>query len=302
MKNKCFICQKEFENDGSLHRHLKAHKISTENYYKQFFPRFDLLTREPIPFKTVEQYFETDFLTRESLAVWFKQQLLDTQKDYIIKFLLKFKVKRGNLAPNQVELRSLITPSVLTCEKVFNKPFDILCEELGFIKRYNYAIKPAINKNQKIKITIDTREQQELFISNAEILKSKLDIGDITGREEFYSGIFIERKSGSDFISTFSELERFEREIQRARELNTYIVVLIEESYDKMLHFEKFFEHGKPALVWHNIRYLSRKYDNLQFLFVKNRIIAAQMVKNIILMGREVKNLDLQYLLDKNLI
>lgn len=273
--------------------------MTLELYYTRFFPRYDLYSQEPIRFKTCEQYFETDFLSRENLANWFKSQPLEKQKEFVTKNLLKFKGKRGDLAPNQVELRSLICPSVITCEKVWEKPFHVFCQDLFMTKRYEYGIKlDKFDKNILMKLFIDTREQQPLEFENVITIKSKLDIGDYCGAEEFFSRVFIDRKSGSDFISTFSDIERFEKELQRAKDLDNYIVVLVEEPFEKMLHFDKFFEHGKVALVWHNVRSLSRKFDNLQFLFVKDRKVAAQMVKNVVFLGQKVKTLDLQYCYD----
>ena len=57
----CKVCQKEFENDASLHRHLRAHSLRKVEYYQKYFPRYDLHTGDIIKFKSKEQYFSSDF-------------------------------------------------------------------------------------------------------------------------------------------------------------------------------------------------------------------------------------------------
>jgi hypothetical protein len=57
----CKFCNKDFDNDKSLHAHLKSHKISVSDYYQHYYPRKDLLTGELIEFKNKDQYFESDF-------------------------------------------------------------------------------------------------------------------------------------------------------------------------------------------------------------------------------------------------
>ena len=70
----CKVCQKEFENDASLHRHLRAHSLRKVEYYQKYYPRYDLHTGDIIKFKSKEQYFSSDFNSRLSLKHWLKKQ------------------------------------------------------------------------------------------------------------------------------------------------------------------------------------------------------------------------------------
>jgi len=63
--NSCKICSEQFESEKSLHMHLRSHKITLAEYYTQYYPRENLLTGEPLPFKNKEQYFDRDFANRK---------------------------------------------------------------------------------------------------------------------------------------------------------------------------------------------------------------------------------------------
>src|SRR5690606_30707682 len=84
-------------------------------------------------------------------------------------------------------------------------------------------------------IAVDTREQKELRF-DCKTVKLKNDIGDYTALSEYHSNVFIDRKNPNDFISTLSGgFERFEREVERAENLHSYLVVLCEWPLSKML-------------------------------------------------------------------
>src|SRR4051812_17404441 len=133
--SKCKICAADFESDATLHRHLRSHKILTENYYKTHYARCDLLTGEPLPFKHKYQYFTTDFLNRENLRIWFDKQTHGKKLNYCENLLIRRRqLKEIKYTPSQVELRSLISPSIPTYNKLFGNYWD-LCEKIGFINK-----------------------------------------------------------------------------------------------------------------------------------------------------------------------
>ena len=57
----------------------------------------------------------------------------------------------------------------------------------------------------------------------------KLDFGDYTAAGDYYTYTYIDRKSEGDLKSTLSSgnLDRFKRELERAREFNSYVFVVI---------------------------------------------------------------------------
>ena len=61
---------------------------------------------------------------------------------------------------------------------------------------------------------------------NGESEMLKLDIGDYTALGEYYDYTFVDRKSGNDLQGTVGKhnIERFEREIERAQEMGAYLV------------------------------------------------------------------------------
>ena len=59
--NVCKICSQEFESEKKLHMHLRSHKVTLAEYYVEHYPRKNLYTGEPLPFKNKDQYFGKDF-------------------------------------------------------------------------------------------------------------------------------------------------------------------------------------------------------------------------------------------------
>ena len=61
MSYKCKECGQEFKSERSLHAHLKKHGLTMGEYYTKHFPRYNLLTKDPLPFKNKADYFSKDF-------------------------------------------------------------------------------------------------------------------------------------------------------------------------------------------------------------------------------------------------
>lgn len=296
----CAIDNKVFDNEKDLHNHLKKLKVKQGDYYAKYFPRKDLFTGEQIPYKSRDQYFNTDFTEKTNMKNWFKANP-EKAKEYAKALLLKRKAEKNLIYPPcETELRSIMIPAAHWFVETFGS-YNKICEELGFKIQYSNEFDkieyPPLPKNAVI--ICDTREQKELDIDFPTV-EQKLDVGDygLAGKND--SKIYIERKSLNDFVGTLSGgYERFEKEIVRAKNSGSYIVILVEADINQALGFNYLphmkFTKASPAFIFKNLRELLHKYDNIQPLFVKNRKIASEMVIKILSLGEEVKKIDLQF-------
>ena len=109
----CKICSQQFADEKSLHMHLRSHKITLAEYYTQYYPRNNLLTGEPLPFKNKEQYFDRDFANRKQLLDWCAKTPDAQVKEYILE-LLDRRIKRKDLkfGPSHLELKTSDMPTV----------------------------------------------------------------------------------------------------------------------------------------------------------------------------------------------
>ncbi|NBP56644.1 hypothetical protein EBU71_08955, partial [bacterium] len=120
---------------------------------------------------------------------------------------------------------------------------------------------------------------------------------------------YVERKSLSDFISTLSSnnIERFNNEIFKAKINNSYLVVIVEEKMANALSF-KYLPHinkkikATPEFIFHNLRELMQKYENLQFLFVDGRNEMKRVIEAIFASENFYKEVDLQLAYDLKLL
>ena len=102
-------------------------------------------------------------------------------------------------------------------------------------------------------------------------------------------------------------LERFEKEIIRAKDENINLIVLVEDTLSHAVSF-KYLPHiskkikATPEYIFHNVRQLIQKYPHIQFLFVGGRKEAARVVKKIFFSGCSYKKIDLQYAYDTKVL
>ena len=95
-------------------------------------------TNSIIIYKNKEQYFNTDFNNKNNLKNWLKAQSLEKQKEYCKDFLIKRKEKKGlEYTPSQVELRSVLSPSVIYLQEIFGDYYQF-AGDLGFKNKYIY--------------------------------------------------------------------------------------------------------------------------------------------------------------------
>jgi len=310
---KCKECGKEFETDRQLHAHLKAHGLRMVEYYQKHYPRHDFHTGDIIKFKNKKQYLSSDFNSRTNLRMWLKSQSQTDAKTYCTGLLTKRKEEKELIyTPSQVELRSILSPPIQYHDELFGDYYRF-CSGLGFKNKYQQVTEFIIGQEYtkpEYKIFIDTREQKPLkFTRGIEI--RKLDYGDYAFSSATSTcNCYIERKGLSDFIGTLSGgYERFIKEIERAKENDAQLVILVESKFTSALYFneqrksynkEKVFKKVKatPEFIFHRVRSLIQRYPNIQFLFVNGRKEASRVIEKIFTCGCFYKKVDLQLAYD----
>ena len=305
MDFKCQVCGAETGSFSTLHRHIKKdHGLIPRDYYPLFFNRRDLFDGELIEFKDIKQYFSTNFNSKYNFLKWIAPGGKEVQ-DYSINILKeRAQEKETNLIPSHVELKSLFAPHVNDYITLFNglEGFKDTLEQ-NSLKLKLEPVKPEF-KAGLMKIFVDTREQAPLTWPSSEV--KKLIVGDYCPSEEFFSGIFVERKSLYDLAGTLTAgLDRFKREIERAAELGLYLVVVTESSFVDAFDYSpknSFSQRIGGAYLFNKIRLLMKDYNNIQFVFAPNRFRSVEMIESIFRMREAARTTDLEWCKDRNLI
>ena len=307
----CKVDGKEFKDEKSLHLSLRGYGLSKVKYYQKYFERRDLLTNELINFKTKEQYLSSDFNDKNNMKKWLKSQPSDKAQEYCRQLLIKRKEsKKLTYSPCQIELRTIMAPSIIFYNKIFKNYYDV-CSEIGLQNKF---VHPENITNQfKNKLTIkdtiyvDTREQSWLKFDTPFEIKT-LPFGDYSCSND-NCGCFIERKSLSDFISTLSvkNYDRFKNEIEKALKNNSYVIVMVEELLTNALSFQYLPHISKkikatPEYIFHNVRELLQNYSNLQFVFVDGRKEMTRVIESIFASKCFYKKIDLQLAYDMKVL
>lgn len=305
----CKICSKVFKSLNGLHKHLHVHNTSIAEYYYKHFPRYDKGNpSDYIIYKNYNQYFTSNFNSRESFILWAAEnEDIEEVKDYCLKEILLRKERKSLVyIPTQVELKSLMLPSYFGLKKIFGsiENFTKECESLGLKRKFDYKTDFQLS-DLPDSIFIDTREQKPLDLPvDTKIMK--LPVGDYCPSTNIFDNVFIERKSVADLFGTLTNgIERFEREIAKAAELDLYLVVLVDGSYAETMDFSSNYGYkGKTngKHIFHEIRDLMFKYDNIQFVFAGSRYRASELMLKIFQLRNQVRTLDLEFLKDLKLI
>ena len=307
----CKVDGKEFKDEKSLHLALKGYGLNKVKYYQKYYERRDLLTKELINFKSKEQYLNSDFNDKNNMKKWLKNQPIEEVKQYCKQLLIKRKELKGlTYSPTQIELRTIMAPSIIFYNQIFQNYYDV-CSSIGLENKFidpNLLINNFKNKlNQKDTIYVDTREQSWLKFNTPFEIKT-LSFGDYTCSND-NCNCFIERKSLSDFISTLSvkNYDRFKNEIEKAKNNNSYIVVMVEETLSNALSFQYLPHISKkikatPEYIFHNVRELLQSYDNIQFLFVDGRKEMTRLIEGIFASKCSYKKIDLQLAYDMKIL
>ena len=307
----CKIDGKEFKDEKSLHFALRGYGLNKEKYYHTYYPKKDLLTGETINFKTKDQYLNSDFNDKNNMKKWLKEQSLDKAQEYCKNLLIKRKKDKNLIySPTQIELRTIMSPSIIFYNKIFNDYYDI-CSSIGlenkFIHPNNITSQFKNKLTTKDTIYVDTREQSWLKFDTPFEIKT-LSFGDYSCSNE-NCNCYIERKSLSDFISTLSvkNFDRFKNEIEKAQKNNSYLIVIVEEKLASALSFQYLPHISKkikatPEYIFHNVRSLIQEYSNLQFLFVDGRNEMKRAIESIFASKCFYSKVDLQLAYDMKLL
>lgn len=303
MNNICEICSLPFFERSHF---WKSHKIKEKDYYEKYLPKQDLLTGEKIEFKNPEQYYLQDFNNKNNLKKFIEEQSLLSSNTYLTQWLKKRKeLKNISYAPTQFEIKSIQFPSIKYINKKYgnNIAYKTMCQSAGLQCLYDYNKVLYFKDYLKQIFLCDTREQTPLDLPDMEI--QKLDVGDYTLEG---SNIYIERKSLNDFIGSLSKgYERLTKELERCKNNNSYLIILIEEKYSNLLSFN-YLPHCRkikatPDFVMHRARGLLNLYpNNLQMLAVEGRKEAARIIQKIFKMENDIKSIDLQFEYDKGIL
>jgi hypothetical protein len=304
MSFKCKVCGEEYETEKGLHIHLKKHKIDLATYYTTYYPRNNLLTGEPLPFKNKEDYFNHDFTTRKQMLKWCQNESKDKVGEYIIK-KLKDRIENKNLkyAPNHLELKISQLPDIDTYKNVFGS-YSKACSKAGVKPLFSKPIIPRFFNDdaefEDLEIMIDTREQKPLIFNSSQDLK--LDFGDYTVAGEDYNYTYVDRKAEQDFKGTLSGgFERFKRELDRVKQFESYLFIVVESDLNKIYKNNMFGPHkSNLKFIYHNMRVLTHEYKGYcQFVFTGNRANSQSIIPKILTLGKSLWNVDLQYYIDR---
>ena len=301
---KCKVCGEEYETEKGLHIHLKKHKIDLATYYTTYYPRNNLLTGEPLPFKNKEDYFNHDFTTRRQMLKWCASESEDKVGEYIIKKLKdRIEKKKLQYAPNHLELKIAQLPDIDTYKRIFGS-YSKACKEAGVKPLFSKPITPKFfnddSEFEDLEIMIDTREQKPLVFNNSQELK--LDFGDYTVAGEDYNYTYIDRKAEQDFKGTMSGgFERFKRELDRVKQFESYLFIVVESDLNKIYKNNMFGPHkSNLKFVYHNMRLLTHEYKGYcQFVFTGNRTNSQSIIPKILTLGKSLWDVDLQYYIDR---
>lgn len=307
MSVKCKICGAEFKSERSLHTHIKAHGILLSEYYITYYPRYNLYTGELIPFKNKEQYFNTFFSNSAELEKW-AATADHEHAQQILLLMLKNRIISKSLqyAPNHLELKLLDLPEIKIYKEFFGS-YNEACRRLQVEPLLNKSIKSKFLKENKnlndIKILIDTREQTPLKFNNSQ--SHKLDFGDYTAAGNHYTKTYIDRKSETDFKSTMTVgFERFRKELQRAKDFESFLYIVTESSIEKIIRNNSFGPHkSNLKFVWHQMRVLSHEFArNCQFIFSGGRKRSENLIPILLGAGEDIWHSDVQFYIDQRIL
>lgn len=303
MSFNCLECNAEFESERSLHAHIKKHDMFLHDYYTKHYARRDLYTKDLLPFKNKEQYFNTYFLNRENQKSFFANK---TNRDWdcssVLMDMLEYKVKDG-IAPSEVELQSYNLPTISTYKRFFNS-YGEACKNVNASPKFSAHIPKDFSNKINAKIFIDTREQQPLDFVNSEAMK--LDLGDYAIENQYFSYTFVDRKSEGDFKSTLSQdnLDRFKRELERARGQSSFIFIVVESDMDQIEKNNTKTSHKcNLSYIYHNMRAIQNEFkDCCQFVFSGSRENSQKLIPRILFHGRKLWNVDLQFYINERIL
>ncbi len=303
----CLECGLDFETRRSLHAHIKAHSMSLGEYYVKNLPRYDLLTGELLPFKNYDNYVITDFRNKKNMYKWIEGVSERQEAEEYCRRAFE-RYMKGNrdikYAPNHL---FLLTHPRLPKFEHFGKQLIVeICEAYGLTLIFDKTANERpdfLSVPKEMSIFIDSREQDPLKFGDIKTVEMKLDFGDYTAVGKDYSYTYVERKSENDFKGTMSAgYERFCRELERCRELGSYMFILIESDFRQIYKNNNKLGKKKTnlAYTWENMRNIIGAYSDVcQFIFSGSRENSSLLVPYLLKNGDSLKRTDLQFFMEK---
>jgi len=304
----CAECKKEFQTRASLHKHIKQHSLDLASYYTKYFPRYNKLTGDPLPFKRFDEYFERDFSTKQQLTKWCTQTDKEEVKNYIIKLLKNRQSKKQrSYAPFHLETKNSFLPSIDIYKDIFGS-YNAACQSIDCEPLYNKNLPKdffATKIPDDFVIAIDTREQKPLTFKQCPTEILKLDIGDYTALGKYYKYTFVDRKSGTDLQTTLGKnnIDRFKREVARAQEMDSYLFVVIESTVEKLIKENKHFNRKTNMdYILRQLKDVAHEYPrSCQFIFTGQRENSSALIPLLLYHGPDIWQTDMQYFIDKKI-
>lgn len=304
----CNKCSNFFSDKEVFLNHIKKdHSLSHKNYFETFVAKKDTVSGNPIVFKSFEQYMLTDFESKANMLKWMKSVDSTISKKFIFDKIKKFsELKSVSIFPSSSELRTISYLPSLRTTNFFFENLNQFIDSTGLTRRYNYNLNELkLNFILQKNIAVDTREQKPIVFKNIQCEKRKIEYGDYSCDDI----LSVERKSLNDLISTLSKgFERFQREIERAKENYGYIVVVVDCDINKFLSFEfsGSLRYGKASseFIFHRFREISRLFpETIQFCFSGGRKESAKLIPLILANTKEIiSKVDMQYVIEKKII
>jgi len=299
----CQECQEVFKSQRSLHAHLKKHNLTVAEYYTTFYPRYNKLNGEPLPFKNKEDYFNNDFSTYQQMIKWCNASDPLEVKEYLGQRLQqRIELKGLEFGPCHLDMRTKKLPPLSFYKRIYGS-YSKACSQYGVEALYNQDLpKDFWEENKEIDnldIFIDTREQKPLKFKNS--TEMKLDFGDYTIGGSHYDYTYVDRKSEADFKSTLGiGYKRFRKELDRSREFNSYLYIVIESDIKKIYKNNHFGPHkSNLTYIFYNMRRIIQDYPRrCQFVFTGSRKNSQELIPKLLYYGRKIWKTDLQYFLD----
>jgi hypothetical protein len=300
MSFNCKECGEDFSSLRSLHHHIKKHDMILGDYYVKHFARKNKLSGNLIEFKNYEDYFERDFASYNQLVEWCDVADQEEVKEYILSLLKKrIQKKEIDYGPSSVELFTSELPPMRVYKRIFGS-YRAACELCGVKPLFGSNLpKEFHNDYRNVNILIDTRERQPLKFRNSKPLK--LDIGDYAVSGQDFQYTYVDRKSLPDFCNTVStEYKRFYRELQRCRQSESFLFIVVEANLYTMREVNKYApKRYNIDYIFHNMRQLQHDFrDCCQFVFSGNRSSSQILIPKLLMLGKKMWNVDVQYFLD----
>ena len=302
MSFNCNECNKEFNGEASLHRHIKMHDMNLADYYTKHFPRKNLLTGDLLPFKNKTDYFNKDFSRYSQLLKWCHSASPEEVKKYCLQKLKKRILDKDlKFGPTHLELLVSELPTIDIYKKFFTS-YSHACREVGVAPMLHRKLPESFFDAAdftNLEIVIDTRENHPLPFEKTK--KFALDFADYTASGSKYDYTFVERKSENDFKGTMSQnFNRFRREISRAKAMDSYVFIVVDSDIKKIKKTNHFAPHqANLKFIFHNMKALCHEFpETCQFIFSGNRTTSMDLIQRILYFGRKIWYCDLQYYID----